>query len=82
MKNCRSNLENYLSLLTIVEDTFQVGKNIYLCIVLSDEEFSYSSRRKINVPSDCVDYYKEVLPAKFHDRIVELEPAKNTKAKK
>ena len=39
---------------------------------LSDEVFSYSSRRTINVPSDCVDYYKEVLPEEFHDKIAEL----------
>ena len=39
---------------------------------LSDEVFSYSSRRTINVPRDCVDYYKEVLPKEFHDKIVEL----------
>ena len=45
---------------------------------LSDEVFSYSSRRTINVPSDCVDYYTEVLPEKFHDKIVEFE--KVTKA--
>lgn len=37
---------------------------------LSDEVFSYSSRITINVPSDCVDYYKEVLPVEFHDKIV------------
>lgn len=43
---------------------------------LSDEVFSYSSRRTINVPSECVDYYKEVLPVEFHDKIVEFEPEK------
>ena len=39
---------------------------------LGAEVFSYSSRITINVPSDCVDYYKEVLLEEFHDRIVEL----------
>ena len=39
---------------------------------LGAEVFSYSSRITINVPSDCVDYYKEVLPEEFHDKIAEL----------
>lgn len=49
---------------------------------LGAEVFSYSSRRTINVPRDCVDYYKEVLLEEFHDNIVEFEPEKKTKVKK
>ena len=41
---------------------------------LGNDVFSYSSRRIINVPSDCVDYYKEVLPEEFHDTIVDFDP--------
>jgi hypothetical protein len=28
------------------------------------------------VPSDCVDYYKKLIPEKFHDKIVEIESEK------
>ncbi len=78
-KGCRS-----LKSITIPESVTEIdslaflGCNSLKCVTflsltkLSAEVFSYSSRRTINVPRDCVDYYKEVLPAKFHDRIVEL----------
>ena len=39
------------------------------------------SLKTINVMSDCVDYYKELLPEELHDKIVELEPEKRTKVR-
>lgn len=50
-----------------------LGKKVFL---------TNPSLKTINVPSDCVDYYKEVLPMEFHDKIVELEPEKKTKVRK
>lgn len=84
-KGCRS-----LKSITIPESVTEIdslaflGCNSLKCVTflsrtkLGDEVFSYSSRRTINVPSDCVDYYKEVLPEEFHDNIVEFEPEKKT----
>ena len=78
-KGCRS-----LTSITIPESVTEIGSLAFRgctslkCVTflsrtkLSDEVFGYSSRRTINVPSDCVDYYKEVLPEEFHDKIVEL----------
>ena len=50
-----------------------LGKEVFL---------ANSSLKTINVMSNCVDYYKELLPEKLHDKIVELEPEKKAKAKK
>jgi hypothetical protein len=64
---------------TEIDSLAFLGCNSLKCVTflsrtkLGDEVFSYSSRKTINVPSDCVDYYKEVLPEKFHDLIVEIE---------
>ena len=78
-KGCRS-----LKSITIPESVTEIetlaflGCNSLKCVTflsrtkLGAEVFSYSSRITINVPSDCVDYYKEVLPEEFHDKIVEL----------
>lgn len=78
-KGCRS-----LKSITIPESVTEIdslaflGCNSLKCVTflsrtkLSAEVFSYSSRITINVPRDCVDYYKEVLPEEFHDKIVEL----------
>jgi hypothetical protein len=44
-----------------------LGKNVFL---------TNPSLKTINVPSDCVDYYKKLLPEKLHDKIVEIEPEK------
>ena len=40
------------------------------------------SLKTINVMSDCVDYYKELLPEDLHGKIVELAPEKKAKANK
>ena len=82
-KGCRS-----LKSITIPESVTEIdslaflGCNSLKCVTflsrtkLGAEVFSYSSRITINVPSDCVDYYKEVLLEEFHDNIVEFEPEK------
>jgi hypothetical protein len=44
-----------------------LGKEVFL---------TNPSLKTINVPSDCVDYYKKLLPEKLHDKIVELAPEK------
>lgn len=87
-KGCKS-----LKSITITESVTEIETLAFLgcsslkCVTflsrtkLSDKVFSYSSRITINVPSDCVDYYKEVLPVEFHDKIVELEPEKRTRVR-
>lgn len=82
-KGCRS-----LKSITIPESVMEIDSLAFLgcsslkCVTflsrtkLGNDVFSYSSRRIINVPSDCVDYYKEVLPEEFHDKIVEFAPEK------
>ena len=49
------------------EEHSWLGKNVFL---------TNPSLKTINVPSDCVDYYKKLLPEKLHDKIVEIEPEK------
>ena len=78
-RGCKS-----LKSITVPESVTEIGSLAFLgcsslkCVTflsrtkLSDEVFSYSSRRTIYVPRDCVDYYKEVLPKELHDKIVEL----------
>ena len=78
-KGCRS-----LKSITIPESVTEIDSLAFLsctslkCVTflsrtkLGNDVFSYSSRRIINVPSDCVNYYKEVLPEEFHDTIVEI----------
>ena len=85
-KGCKS-----LKSITITESVTEIETLAFLgcsslkCVTflsrtkLSDKVFSYSSRITINVPRDCVDYYKEVLLEEFHDNIVEFEPEKKTK---
>ena len=82
-KGCRS-----LKSITIPESVTEIDSLAFLgctslkCVTflsrtkLGNDVFSYSSRRIINVPSDCVNYYKEILPEEFHDKIVEFEPEK------
>jgi hypothetical protein len=35
-----------------------------------------SALTAINVPAKKTDYYKELLPEKLHDKIIEIEPEK------
>ena len=58
----------FLSRTKIIEEEHPwLGKKVFL---------TNPSLKTINVPSDCVDYYKELLPEKLHDKIVELAPEK------
>ena len=58
----------FLSRTNIIEEEHPwLGKKVFL---------TNPSLKTINVPSDCVDYYKELLPEELHGKIVELAPEK------